>query len=177
MDSYHSEKNILWTSLSKGNGTSPDEDNVSYEMVSNLGAEWNHVSSRDYTIWLEFTFPAAWKNAIEVPILKPKKSHENLGSYRLISLTSFLCKRLERIINSRLTYLMDVRKLLNNNQSGFTKNCEPSDRTITLENTVETAFAWKDQVLVLFFQLKNAYNMVWRHGFLKNYEILWNRGC
>ena len=49
------------------------------------------------SLWETGTFPAAWQQATVIPILKPGKSGLNPLHYRPISLTSSLCKLMEKI--------------------------------------------------------------------------------
>ncbi len=48
-----------------------------------------------------------WKEAVAIPIRKPGKDPTNPTSYRPISLTSNLCKIMERMIVDRLTYVLE----------------------------------------------------------------------
>ena len=52
-------------------------------------------------LWETGEFPSAWREALVVPVLKPGKSGEEPLHYRPISLTSSLCKVMERLVNVR----------------------------------------------------------------------------
>ena len=52
-------------------------------------------------------FPTSWRIAIIVPVAKPGKVLTDPGSYRPIALTSCLCKTMERMVNSRLTWYLE----------------------------------------------------------------------
>ena len=55
-------------------------------------------------IWSSGNFPAGWCTSTVIPVLKPGKEGSDPGSYRPISLTSCICKIMERMINDRLVW-------------------------------------------------------------------------
>ena len=57
-------------------------------------------------IWQTNIFPAAWREAIVIPIPKPNKDKTNPLNYRPIAPTSCICKVMERMINNRLTWFL-----------------------------------------------------------------------
>ena len=50
-------------------------------------------------VWDQCYFHDKWRIATIIPIPKPGKDHSNPSNYRPISLTSCLCKTLEKMIN------------------------------------------------------------------------------
>ena len=70
-------------------------------------------------IWLTQDFPVSWKTAIIMPVPKPGKVLSDPGSYRPIALTSCLCKTMERMVNSRLTWYLERHMVITEFQSGF----------------------------------------------------------
>ena len=71
--------------------------------------------------------PSAWKCANVVPIFKGSgKPKDSISSYRPVSLTSILCKVLERLVCKRLLSYLDDHDILSDNQFGFRngRNCE-----------------------------------------------------
>ena len=69
----------------------------------------------------EGRLPEDWKKAKVTPIHK-KGSKKLAGNYRLISLTSQVCKVLERIVREHLTNHLDEHNLITPRQHGFVKN-------------------------------------------------------
>jgi hypothetical protein len=47
-------------------------------------------------------FSEEWTEALDVPVLNPGKDASRVASYRSISLTSYVCKLFEKIVNNRL---------------------------------------------------------------------------
>ena len=58
-------------------------------------------------IWTTGKFPNDRQYATIIPIPKPGKDPAEPNNYRPIALTSFLRKRLERMINKRLTWFLE----------------------------------------------------------------------
>ena len=69
----------------------------------------------------EGRLPEDWKKAKVTPIHK-KGSKKLAGNYRPISLTSQVCKVLERIVREHLTNHLDEHNLITPRQHGFVKN-------------------------------------------------------
>ena len=71
--------------------------------------------------------PKAWKEANVVPIYKGGiKPKDDVGSYRPVSLTSVLCKVIEKLISICIMKYVYEQGILSDNQFGFRsgKNCE-----------------------------------------------------
>ena len=58
-------------------------------------------------IWETSNFPKGWTHSLIIPILKRSEDPSNPGSYRPISLTSIMCKLMERMVNSRLIWILE----------------------------------------------------------------------
>ena len=63
-------------------------------------------------IWTTGDFPEGWRLATVIPKPKPGEDHAKPLNYRPISLTSCLCKTLERMINKRLMWYIESNNLL-----------------------------------------------------------------
>ena len=57
-------------------------------------------------------FPDAWGKEVKLPTLKPGKDPLQPESYRPISLTSCLCKLLERMVNHRFMWFLEKNNIL-----------------------------------------------------------------
>ena len=68
-------------------------------------------------IWLTHNFHTSWKTAIIIPVPKPDKVLSDPCSYRPIALTSCLCKSMERMVNSRLTWYLECHMVITEYQS------------------------------------------------------------
>ena len=117
-------------------------------------------------IWESGEFPAAWREAVVIPLLKPGKDGSDPLHYRPISLTSCLCKLMEKLVNLRLSWFLEQRNILTNAQCGFRKNRSTVDHLVTFDTVVRTAFKQRHHVGAIFFDLEAAYDTTWRHGIL-----------
>ena len=108
-------------------------------------------------------YPSSWKRAIVVAIPKPNKDPLQPTSYRPISLTSVLAKLFEMILNKRLNWYLESNGILSPNQYGFRKKRNTIQAISDLELEIREAFAAKEHLYAIFFDLEKAYDRVWRH--------------
>ena len=104
--------------------------------------------------------PDEWKIAIIMPIPKPEKNLEQPESYRPISLLSCVSKLMENMIAKRLTYLIETGKLLSKSQFGFRLRRGTIDPVIGLEDEIHKVINNKKVIIVVFFDIKSAYDTV-----------------
>ena len=82
---------------------SPGPDNITNEILQHLGnSALQTLLDIFYISWKEGQVPQCWKEATMIPILKRGKNKSKAPSYRPSSLTSCVCKTMERIVNQRL---------------------------------------------------------------------------
>ena len=92
--------------LSHDSATGPDE--IHYQMLKHLPDTFFETLLNIFNyIWTTGKFPEDWTLATTIPFPKPGKDPAEPNNYRLIALTSCLCKTLERMINKRLTWLLE----------------------------------------------------------------------
>ena len=125
-------------------------------------------------LWETGTFPAAWREATVIPILKPGKSGLDPLHYRPISLTSSLCKLMEKMVNVRLSWFLEHSGVLTNAQCGFRKHRSAVDHILALDTEVRACFSQKKHLGAVFFDIEAAYDTVLRHSVIRklfNYGI------
>jgi hypothetical protein len=98
-----------------------------------------------------------WTEAIVIHILKPGKDAIQPENYRPISLTSCLCKIMERMVNKRLVNVLDERNLIPEQQYGFRKNRSTTD-VLNILNREYSA--------MLSLDISKAYDTCWGRGIL-----------
>ena len=101
-------------------------------------------------IWLTQDFPTSWKTAIIISVPKPGKVLSDPGIYRPIALTSCLCKTMERMVNSRLTWYLERHMVITEFQSGF-RHISTVDNLVTLETSIRDAFVGRNHLVFIFF--------------------------
>jgi hypothetical protein len=158
----------LTASLERSGNTSLGPDRIHNRMLRHLPpAGRDFLLSMYNRIWAESSVPAAWKEAVVVPILKPGKDRSLASSYRPIRLNSCLRKTMERMVNRRLVWVLENRNLLSNAQCGFRRNRSTLDYLVTLEHQIQNSFLLRQHVVAVFFDVEKAYDTTWQYGILK----------
>ncbi|GFW36300.1 probable RNA-directed DNA polymerase from transposon X-element [Trichonephila clavipes] len=163
----------LQKAFTQAHNTSPGPDGITYTMLRHLHP--NSLANILFLfnrIWREHCFPLSWREAIVIPILKPGKVATDPLSYRPIALTSCFCKTFERMVNTRLVYVLETEKCISPLQSGFRKSRSTLDNLVFLESQIRDAFVRRNHLVSLFFDIEKAYDRTWRYGILRNmYEF------
>ena len=153
-------------------------DNVHNDMLKRLPMCAKEVLLRSFNeIWKRGIFPTAWREAIVVPILKPDKHGSDPLDYRPISLTSSLCKLMERMVNARLSWFLEVNNIFTNEQCGFRKYRSAVDHLLTIDTIARSTFTQGRCLGAVFFDIEKAYDTAWRHGILVKAYKYGIRGC
>ena len=118
------------------------------------------------SLWEKGEFPPGWREAVIIPLLKPGKSGFNALDYRPISLTSTLCKLMERMVNCRLIWFLEHNNFFASEQCGFRKYRSTMDHIVRLDTVIRTAFKKKKHVGAVFFDIEAAYDATWQHGII-----------
>lgn len=167
----------LRAALNTCKSSAPGADRVVYDMIKNLHADTQMtLLALLNNIWATGYLPAAWKEAIIVPILKQGKDPSVLTSYRPIALTSCLCKLFEKMINRRLLHYLESNNLLDPHQCGFRESRSTTDHLVRIEANIRDAFVHKQYFLAVFLDLEKAYDTTWRFGILQDLSAIGIRG-
>jgi len=92
-----------------------------------------------------------------VPILKIGKDPKNSASYRPISLTSTMGQSMERIINTRLNWLLETNNIIANEQARFRIHRSTSERIATFSKFIKDVLENKRISTAVFVDFKSAY--------------------
>ena len=168
----------LDSALKQCHKTAPGSDDIAYQMISSL-PEVSLLFLLALFNWIfrEGTVPECWKEAIIIPIPKPGKDAASPGNYRPISLTSCLCKLLEKMVNFRLMWFLEKENVLSPVQFGFRNMRSTTDALVRLETAIHTAFDSKHHMIAVFFDLEKAYDTTWKHGVLCKLRDIGLRGA
>jgi hypothetical protein len=60
------------------------------------------------------------------------------------------------MVNKRLVWFLEANNVLTELQSGFQKNRSTTDQLVRLEKSVREAFACREHVVAVFFDLEKA---------------------
>lgn len=101
------------------NNKAPGNDEITGQMLKNIPkkavVQLTHIINN---VVIHQHFPASWKHAITVPILKAGKDPNNPSSYRPIALLSLLGKVAERAILNKI-HDLGLTDALPDEQFGF----------------------------------------------------------
>src|SRR5208282_2821711 len=152
----------LQAALHKAHDTAVGPDNIHYQMLKHLPESALDTLLNIFNdIWITGNFPSSWSAATIIPIPKPGKNATSSDNYRPIALTSCVCKTFERMINERLVWYLENKKLLTEFQSGFRKQRSTTDQLLGLESFVREAFVRRSMLCLYFFILRKHTT---RHG-------------
>ena len=142
----------LKRSLKKSNDSSPGPDQIHYEILRHLPIETLHILLNIINeTWKSDTFPESWREALIISNPKPGKDNFNSLNYRPITLTSCLCKTVERVVNERLVWYLEKNGLLTKQQCGYRANRSTVDHLIRLETFIRDAFIQNQHLVAVFF--------------------------
>ena len=107
--------------------------------------------------------PSSWKEAT-ISMIYKKGDRKNINNYRPISITSSICRLIEKIILERPTNYLTKTNIIIQEQSGFRKNRSTKDNLVFLIQKASEAFE-KKKINSIFFDIKLAINKVRHSGF------------
>jgi len=167
----------LSDAINKSKDSAVGPDNIHYQMLKHLSEPaLSSLLGILNNTWVTGNFPDSWRQANIIPIPKPNKDKSDPSSYRPIALTSCICKVMERMVNSRLVWYLEKRKLITPMQSGFRKGRCTTDQLLRLETFIRESFINRQHVTAIFFDLEKAYDTTWKYGIMKDLHEAGLRG-
>lgn len=164
----------LECALKQCRNTAPGPDSVPNALLKNLPlTHLNYLLDIYNKIWLNHDFPQEWRHANVVPIVKPGKERHIPSSYRPISLTNCACKLMERIVNSRLNWLLTNRNLLNPVQCGSRKQHSILDHLVRASTFIQNGFIQRKHTIAIFLDIKQAYDSTWHRIIMNRLTAEW----
>ena len=153
------KKNELKDPLSKAHDSSPGPDGIHYQFLKYLPDSSLSVLLKTFNdIWESGNVPKSWKEATIILIPKPGKDNTNQNNYRLIALTSCICKTLERMINERLVWYLETNNIITEFESGFRHQRSTNDHLDRLETVIREAFIKMEYLIAVFVDLEKSYD-------------------
>jgi len=147
--------------------SAPGHDNISNKMLKSInpGYKIELLSILNYSLCMGVV-PKDWKYGYIILILKPGKPAREPSSYRPITLLPCLGKLLERILKVRLEHFLENKKLLSPFQYGFRPGRSTEQVVLKLANQVQHSLVSSEFCIVVYIDLKGAFDRVWRSGLL-----------
>ena len=108
----------------------------------------------------------SWREDEIVPLLKAGKDPSKIGSYRPVCLTSCLGKWMERVVCSRIRWVLESGGKLSRFQAGFREGRGVSDQLVRLSQSIWDAYQEREKTCLLLYDFERAFDRVWRDGLL-----------
>ena len=157
----------------KSTAASLDNLEIHPSMLKQLGPIAIHALSTLFSLCLR-NGKWIWNSSNIIFLKKDGKSrYDKAGSYRPISISSYIGKLMERILARRLeTYLTSIG-LMDSNQEGFSKGRNTVRYLHRLTAGIKGDIKKKLTVLCLFIDFEKAFDSVWKKGLIVK---LWKNG-
>jgi hypothetical protein len=111
-------------------------------------------------------FPDQRKVAQIILIPKPGKNHEEITSYRPISLLAIMSKLFEKILLQKLKPILIEQKLIPNHQFGFRQEHATIEQVHRIVNKTNQDLRLKRYCSAAFLDISQAFDKVWHTGLL-----------
>ena len=72
------------------------------------------------------------------------------------------------MVNNRLVFILESRKLISPWQSGFRHGRSTTDNILMLETNIRNAILKRNHLVAIFFDIEKAYDKTWRYGILND---------
>ena len=147
---------------------SPGLDGIMNEMLTNLGPYAQEALLHVINLsWASGEIPEDWRAARIIPLHKPRKDKCNPDSYRPIWLTVAICKFIERLIGTRLLYLLDRPgsgvEGLHKFQAGGRKGRSTDEQLVYITQSMNDLRRDGHPACVALFDFRKAFDCVPRH--------------
>ena len=159
-------------SILKAKPRAPGPDGILNNLLKHLPEDTLKILKEILNIiWISGDFPPQWRAATVIP-----NQTRTTRTHSVLALTSCIYKVLERMINTCFIWYLEKHGILDKSQCGFRKHRSTTDHLVSLERYVRDAFAQKQQVVGLFFDLEKAYETTWQYGIIRDLHKIGLRG-
>ena len=110
-----------------------------------------------------------WSIGIITPLHKTGEL-DNPDNYSVTTLNSCISKLFTRLLNKRLTKIIENKNLLKNNKIGFRKGFRTSDHVPTIKTLTDKYPSQNKKLYLYFVDFKKAYCTLWRIGLLSKLQ-------
>lgn len=111
-------------------------------------------------------FPAQWKVAQIILLLKPGKNPEEVASYRPISLLPIMSKIFEKLLLNKLKQIIIEKAIIPVHQFGFRNGHATIEQVHRMVRKINNDFEEKRYCSAVFLDVKQAFDKVWHQGLL-----------
>jgi hypothetical protein len=162
----------VWNVVRKlQNSKSPGVDGLSNDFIKLAGKYIVPYLVKIFNVSLKLgKVPSEWKEAIVVPIFKGG-GRGKVINYRPISLTSLICKIMERVINNRIKNIIEDRGGISDIQHGIRRGFSCETQLLGFSEDISEVMDKGGRVDAVFLDFEKAFDKV-DHYLLM--EKLWN---
>ena len=114
----------------------------------------------------EARVPQSWRVGEVVPLLKAGKNPSEIGSFRPVCLTACMSKWFERVIASRLRWMLEKNGWLSACQAGFRAGMSVNDQLVRLSQCIWDGYELREKTGLVLYDFARAFDRVWRDGLL-----------
>ena len=160
----------------KSSGKSSDKENFNPAMCKHLGNKAIKYIKKLSNLCLN---QATWIwDKAEVIFLKKngKDSYANPGSYRPISISSYIGKLIEKILAERIKKFLISKNIFDPNQEGFMEGRNTIRYLNRLISGIKGDIQKKLTVICMFIDFEKAFDSVWKAGLIVKLHKLGIRG-
>lgn len=162
--------NELNESLSKLGNSSPGPDGIPYNVLKALGLfSKNLLLDIMNALFETGDIPETMKHCLQIALPK-----NELGDFRPITLMNAIIKLYEQLIYNRIFSFIDL--LLPVSQYGFRKKTSSYDQVARIVSAIESGRTRKNYVVVLFIDIKKAFDRVHRPCLIRDLHTAGIRG-
>ena len=157
-------------------GKSPDKEGFNPVMFKHLGSNAIEYINKLSNLCLK---EGKWIwNKAEVIFLKKngKDTYSKPGSYRPISISSYIGKLIEKILTARIYKFLIALQLYDPNQEGFTPRRNTIRYLNRLINGVKSDIQKKLTAICLFIDFEKAFDSIWKAGLIVKLHKIGIRG-
>lgn len=152
---YATEKIIQKLDKGKAIGTDGVSPYVLRECVKSLSFPLSLIFKISFECG---KLPIKWKEANVTPIFKNKGKRSEPINYRPISLTSVVCKIMEKLVKTSMMIHLEEHKLLSTHQHGFVKNKSCITNLLESIDVMSEALNRGFQAIVIFLDFAKAFD-------------------
>jgi hypothetical protein len=103
---------------------------------------------------------------------KPGKNHTDVESYRPIALLPIMSKLFEKLIQKRLTLIVEKYQLEPSHWFGFCSKHSTTDQMHRITDIIEKSFEQKQVCSAIFFDIAQAFDQVWHGRLLHKLKLI-----
>ena len=151
-----------------GNCKAAGHDEVVNEAMKNAPESFHHLLTKLFNmVKSRGKVPRAWSRG-RVVLVHKKGPESDINNYRPLTVLTSMNATYSKLLNSRLTEVVEMHRLLGEGQNGFRKDRGGTDSAFTLNSVLWKAYAKRKKIHLSFIDLQKAYDSVCR-------ETLWKK--